>query len=154
MVQWTYAEPWPPATDAEIEAYEAELGVRLPRDFVEVARAHPHAEPEPASLDIPGYGGTAVDCLLHFHDDHRDNLLSRRWLVQDGLGEGLVPFALDIGGDLYCFDYRAGAEAPRGVGYWSVSTGYLPLADSFTAFVGLLHRRDSGGREPDDAAGE
>ncbi len=51
----------------------------------------------------------------------------------------VIPFAEDIGGDLFCFDYRRDPAYPSVV-FWSVDTGSVPLADSFTAFLDTLYQ--------------
>jgi hypothetical protein len=142
VVEWTDVEEWPAPDEATVREVEAALGVRLPADFVAVATAHPHAAPEPGSIDVPGFGGTAVDRLMHFTADEGDHLLSCLWMVPDSLEPGLVPFATDIGGDLFCFDYRESPDAPS-AGFWCTDTGYVRLADGFTELVGMLGDRRS-----------
>ena len=86
---------------------------------------------------MPGFGGTAVSHLLHFQADHRAALVSRIFPVADVLEKGVIPFAEDIGGDLFCFSYRADYDAPP-VLFWSASTGPILLAASFADFLAML----------------
>jgi len=140
MVQWLDALiPSPPiASRAAVRAAEQQLGVRFPSDFLALARVHQGAQPLPNGLTIPDFGGTAVAHLLHFLDEPGfTNIVARYFPLADAIEDGLIPFAEDIGDDLFCFDYRHDPAHPSVV-FWSVDTGPLPLADSFTAFLALL----------------
>ena len=141
MVQWVDGLiPNPPfAPRAAVRAAEQQLGVRFPPDFLAVARVHQGARPVPNGIAIPSFGGTAVAHLLHFGDaPGHTNIVARRFPLDDAMEDGVIPFAEDIGGDLFCFDYRRDPAHPSVV-FWSVDTGPLPLADSFTAFLDTLY---------------
>jgi hypothetical protein len=142
MVTWTdghLSDP-EPASDAEVRAAERALRVRLPADFLAVAQARPGARPQPSRILLPGGFGTAVEGLLHFADDGPglSNILSCQWLLRDVLDKGVIPFALDIGHDVFCFNYRKDYDRPT-VMFWGQGFGAIPLAPSFTAFLELLH---------------
>ena len=144
MVQWNDSLlPHPPvaSTDAIRDA-EAQLGTRFPPDFLAVARVHQGAQPVPSDISIPNFGITAVAHLLHFQDEPgQTHIVARRFPVDDAMEDGLIPFAEDIGDDLFCFDYRQDPEHPTIV-FWSVDSGPVHLADSFTAFLDLLYQAD------------
>lgn len=142
MVSWvdgTVTDP-APVTDAQVRAVEKELRVRLPADFLAVAKAHPGARPQPADILLPGGFGTSVLGLLHFGDDGPpiSNILSCQWLLRDVLQKGVIPFAQDIGHDVFCFNYRKDYDNPS-VLFWGQGFGAIPLAPSFAAFLELLH---------------
>lgn len=141
MVEWhdeAISSP-PLADDAAVRAAERALRVRFPADFLEVARAHQGAAPEPARVDLPDGSVTAVGRLLHFEEEPGlSNVVHRGFPLQGVLAKGIIPFAEDIGGDVFCFNYRKTPEHPT-IAYWSVDTGTVPIAASFTAFVALLH---------------
>lgn len=127
-----------PATDAEVRAVEDELRVDLPADFLAVARVHQGARPQPSGIQLPNGFGTAVEGLLHFGDSpFTSNITAAWWARQDGLDKGVIPFALDVGHDVFCFSYREDYDRPPVV-FWSVDWGAVPLAPSFTAFLDLL----------------
>lgn len=127
------------ADDEAVRRTERALRVRFPADFLEVARAHQGAAPDPARIDLPDGSVTAVGHLLHFEEEPwLSNIVSRGFPLEGVLAKGVIPFAQDIGGDVFCFTYRKTPDRPSVV-YWSVDTGMVPLAESFSAFVDLLH---------------
>lgn len=119
-------------------AIARELRVHFPEDYLDVAIGHQGARPEPGDFDLPGGWTYGVEHLLHFEPDSFSNLLTRRFPVEEVLPPTVVPFAEASGSTLVCFDFGIDAEAPT-VAFWSVDTGLVPLADSFTAFLDLLH---------------
>jgi hypothetical protein len=140
MVDWideAITDP-PVASDAAVQEAERALRVRFPADFLAIARTRQGAEPVPSGIRLPNDSSTGVLHLLHFEDEPGDsNIVNRIFPVQGVLDKGIIPFAEDVGGDLFCFNYRETPETP-GVVYFSVDTGVVPIADSFTDFVGKL----------------
>ena len=132
--------PGAPRAAAEqiIAAYRALGGWPLPEDFLEVGAARQGVRPEPASFDRPGGAVESVEHLLHFEPGSFSNIVERRFPLQDVLDDGVIPFAECAGGDVLCFDFRDDRDALT-VAFWSVDTGLVPIASSFTAFVALLH---------------
>lgn len=122
-----------PASDAAVRDAERQLRVRLPADFLAVAQVHQGAAPVPAKVDLPDGSTTSVAHLLHFAEG-TGNIVARGFPVEGVIDKGVIPFAEDIGGDLFCFNYRETPDTPS-VAYWSVDTGLAPLADGFDAFV-------------------
>ena len=139
-----------PATDEQVEEAERQLEVRLPADFLAIARAHQGARPEPNLFDLPdGSGGHGViNYLLHFEEEPFDsNIVQRGWPAwhHGALPEKVIPFAEDSG-NLICFDYRNTDEAPEVV-YWDHESD-APLqrvASNFTELIGMLHDIDDEG---------
>jgi hypothetical protein len=128
-----------PASDAMVRAAEDELRVGLPADFLAVAQVHQGAQPQPSNILLPNGFGTAVAGLLHFGDSpFVSNIASALFARRDGLEKGVIPFALDVGDDVFCFSYRKDYARPPVV-FWSVDWEAIPLAPSFTAFLDLLH---------------
>lgn len=148
-VQWT-AE-LPPPTDDEIAQVERTLGVRFPADYLAILRVAHGGGPAPSSFTYvdPHLGpvGSGLHLLLTFVPGDGDSILAAvsSFRIDDRLPDGVVPFAMDGGGDLMAFDYRRSATPT--VCY--VATGaasddepdrhVYPLAASFTAFVAMLH---------------
>lgn len=137
MVDWLQDTALPAATDAEVREHEDALRVDLPRDFLAVAQRLQGARPVPAAVDLPDGATTAVARLLHFAEGF-GNIVTRRFPVEGVLDKGVIPFAEDVGGDLFCFSYRDDYDAPPIV-FWDVDRGAVPLAPDFTAFTALLH---------------
>ena len=127
-----------PASDSAVRQAQDELEVELPPEFLALAQVHQGAAPVPAGIDLPNGFGTAVDHLLHFEDSpFVSNIVAAIFPLLDVLDDGIIPFAADVGGDFFCFDYRAGGEHPAVV-FWSVDWGVVPLAPTFTGFLAML----------------
>lgn len=141
MVTWdngAIANP-PPASDEAVRQAENELRVDLPADFLAVARTHQGASPQPASIDLRDGFVTDVDCLFHFEPSpFTSNILAAGFPFQDVLPKGIIPFARDVGGDVFCFNYRDDYDNPSVV-FFGAGFGIVPLAPNFTAFLALLH---------------
>ena len=127
-----------PDSPAAVRAAENQLRVDLPADFLAVARTHQGAAPVPANIDLPNDFGTAVAHLFHFEDaPFASNIVAAGFPAAGSLDKGVIPFAADVGGDLFCFCYREDYDKPPVV-FWSVDFGTVPLAPDFTAFCALL----------------
>ncbi len=127
------------ASDAAVRAAERALRIRFPADLLAVARVQQGAVPTPAKITLPDGAVTAVKHLLHFAEEPgMQNIVARQFPVANVLDKGVIPFAEDIGDDLFCFNYRETPDTPSVV-FWSVDSGIIPLAASFTEFVALLH---------------
>lgn len=141
LVEWVPAAvPSAPRAMAEqvIAAYRAIGHWPFPEDFLDVAAERQGVCPVPGAFDLPNGFTQAVEHLLHFEPDSFSNIVTRRFPLEAVLDDGVVPFAECLGSDVLCFDFRLDRDAPT-VAYWSVDTGLVPLADSFTGFVALLH---------------
>ena len=129
----------PPAPDHAVRSAEAALRIRLPQDFLAVARHTQGARPEPGRFTLPNGAVTGIQHLLHFEDaPFTSNIVARREPVARVLPKGVIPFAEALGGDLLCFSFRTDYDHPPVV-FWSTDTGTVPIADSFTALLALLH---------------
>lgn len=127
-----------PASDTAVRAAERALRVPLPEAFLAVAAVHQGAAPVPARLQLPDGSGTAVQHLLHFEDQpFVSNIVAARFPLADVLPKGVIPFAHDVGLDVFCFNYREDFDRPS-VGYWSVDSGLVPVAEGFAEFLDLL----------------
>ena len=132
------ADP-PAASDQAVREAERALGVRFPADFLAVVRHHQGAAPVPDGISLPNGAVTGMKALLHFEAaPAARNIVNRRFFAQDGLPEGVVPFAEDIGDDLFCFDYRQQPDAPT-ICFCGVGTRPILIAPSLTAFLAMLH---------------
>ena len=136
MVEWVQDDPLPPATDAEVREHELALRVPLPADFLAVAQYRQGARPVPNGVDLPHGFTTGVGELLSFAEGF-GSIVTRGFPLEGVLDKGVIPFAEDVAGDVFCFSYRADFDRPPVV-HWSVDWGASTLAPSFTAFVGLL----------------
>lgn len=126
----------PRASDEAVAEAEAELGVRLPPDFVEIARVHQGAIPEPNAIRANGVR-SRVEHLYHFEErPSLSNIVAAYSIVAERLPRGLVPFAEGLGGDVVCFDYRRDAATPAvAVLLHDGPAQPVVVADSFDAFL-------------------
>ncbi|MFC5063590.1 SMI1/KNR4 family protein [Actinomycetospora atypica] len=129
--------PLAPAGDAVVREHEDRLRVDLPRDFLAVAQHRQGAAPHPAKVTLPDGSATAVARLLHFGEGF-GNIVTRGFPLEGVLDKGVIPFAEDVGGDVFCFSFREDYDRPPVV-FWTVDHGAVRLADDFTAFVAMLH---------------
>lgn len=134
-----------PIGDDEIKNIEGKLGVRLPSDFVEVAKEHHGGVPSPNSFYYNSpYAGkvkTNLTSILSFDLDDVEGIVDTYEDLKDQLPDGVVPFGDEGGGDYVCFDYRSDASAPRVI-YWAhefaPEDAIIPLASTFTEFLEKL----------------
>lgn len=137
------------ADERQIEAVERALAVRFPPELRRVLPRCHSGTPHPqlvVDVDYPGVGvtRTTVGQFLSLASGSWDFVLAARdRLRREGLvPEGVVPFALDGGGDLFALDYRGEASEPAVV-YVALEAAQegdehahmVPLASSFAAFV-------------------
>ncbi len=127
-----------PATPDAVRRAKRELRVRFPADYLAVAAMHQGARPKPASFKLPDGSGEGIAYLLHFEDDLFSNIAARIFPLRDVLLKGVIPFAEALGGNVLCFNYRKDPGNPT-VEFWSVDTGPVPVASSFTDLLTKLH---------------
>ncbi|WP_375450866.1 SMI1/KNR4 family protein [uncultured Devosia sp.] len=140
MVDWVdgaISNPHPASPEA-VKTAENRLRVNLPPDFLAIAALHQGAAPVPANVVLPNGFVTALAHLLHFEASPIvSNIVAAQLPWTGVIDKGIIPFAADIGGDVYCFNYREDYDNP-GVAFFSVDFGTVPLASSFTDFVKSL----------------
>lgn len=129
------------ATDEQIIAVEQILGVKLPKDYVAIAREHQGQSLQPNGLDF-NEDGNGLGFLLHFElDDERRQDSLAYYPASPGLYDALpnaVPFSYDGGGNYFAFDYGQDSKNPPIV-FWDHETGSVDfVAKSFTDLVSML----------------
>jgi cell wall assembly regulator SMI1 len=130
-----------PASDEKVQKAERELGVRLPADFLAIAKTHQGAMPEPECFDLPKGGRGSIKYLLHFEEEpFYSNIVSRGEPVRDVLPEKVIPFAEDGGGNLLCFDYRNSDETPEILFWHHEGNMPFPLQTIASSFTDLIER--------------
>lgn len=132
----------PLAAEESIRKAEAQLGVRFPPDFVEVARRHQGAAPTPAAFPLADGSSSVFNNLLHFEKSPQaTNIVNTRLDLEHLLPEGVIPFGVDPGGNYLCFDYRTSPDRPAVV-FWAHD---MPggdtqrIAASFSELLQKLH---------------
>ncbi|MEO1530399.1 MAG: SMI1/KNR4 family protein [Planctomycetota bacterium] len=135
-VDWD--DPIPAPSQEEIAAVERVLGVQLPSDFIEFCRHYHGGFPDPDEIEVEGFGTTMVNSIIPFVDVPDERIRSIVSVVEavEGLHHKLVPFAVEPGGNYFCFDYRS---ANQKVVFWfHEQSTIFDVCDSFTEFVEIL----------------
>ncbi len=96
--------------DERLAEIQGRLGVRLPTDYLDVVRTRQGAAPDRSVVTLSDGSGTMFGMLLHFEDGHYGNVFDI--LDWSELPNGMIPFAVDAGGNYLCFDYRSTATDP------------------------------------------
>ena len=151
-----------PATQEQIAAVERSLGVRYPEDFRALAPAIHGASPSPDEFALVyprnrRRSGGFISVVLSFDPGTGYDFVLKLVEAQrrDGvLPAGVVPFGKDGGGDMVAFDFRRDPVNPPVVYVASTNASddegdeghIVPLADSFTGFLAMLH--DTDGADP------
>lgn len=133
-----------PATEADVISIETAIGIRFPPDYLDFVKTFGGGAPNESDFEFPdksvGVFHAAVGEFLTALPEHPLNILSctRR---TEGLPMRLVPFAIDGGGNLICFDYRSvGLQ----ISFLHHGRCGFPdeisfVAPSFARFVDMLH---------------
>ncbi len=148
----TFSQLDPQATEDQIAALEHDLGVRFPD---ELRRALPRCHsgsPSPQmviSVDYPGVGKTETT-VARFLSVAPDSsyFVGRKLqsLLHQGLApSGVVPFAIEGGGEVFALDYR-NPDVPPAVVYLALGAAVdesdadhlVPIAPTFAAFLDVL----------------
>jgi cell wall assembly regulator SMI1 len=133
-------KPAPRLSNERLADIQARLGVRLPEDYLEVVRVHQGGSPEGGSVILPDGTGTPFNMLLHFEEQPEglDVLGIVEW--SEFLPDKVIPFAVDPGGNYFCFDYRASDTNPPVVflAHDDPDTQPERVAGSFTELIDSL----------------
>lgn len=116
-VQWKWN--YPGALLEDIQEFENRWNLKLPAAYISIVRFSEAAVPQPQSIVIPGIYQTCVGCMIPICEHRRigePNVSIVSSSVSDRLPVRVLPFANEVGGDLFCFDFRVMLE-PR-ICYW------------------------------------
>lgn len=119
------------ATDQQIKAFEDEIGVKLPEDFVDFARHHQGKVPYPNDVKMSVLGP-----LMHFDKADRDTSLYFYSTAET------VMFSRDPGGNFFGFDYTADPKNPPIIFYDHETDKSHKIYDNFTELLADIHDLD------------
>ena len=141
----------PPITNDDLNAAEVEMGVILPSDLREHYLKYNGGSPVHRSFRVDDYYYVLRDFFpvkYGILDDPTDTLEGTYDLVKDAIPEGLLPFADDGAGNLFC--YGTSKENMHSIWYWDHEENDDPdlqlefLAPSLQSFLeGLVEDPDS-----------
>ena len=125
---------------------EATLGVKFPRDYVEVVMQNDGAYPKPNRFDLNG-NEEVFNNLLSFSKDDSCYIVDTYNYAKDRLIDKIVPFAEDPFGNLICFDFRNISQPC--IVFWEHEKAFsdknsaiVYLCDSFTELLQMLHQTE------------
>lgn len=135
-----------------IHGFEEEHGICLPSDFLNLVREHDGAALDPCECDVFDTRLQRVErfgCkqLLAFEGQGRASIFELPADQVERLPARIVPFGLEGGGYLFCFDYRRPAvgDQPSVVLFIAENEDQhrvMPVAKSFGGFLNLIESRD------------
>jgi len=136
----------PPADDAIVASVEAELGLRLPAAYVELARLHnggylartSHPAESPTSWAKDHVGVTSIFAIGRTADESLcGSLTSRFWVEEWGYPDIGIYFAdcPSAGHDMIALDYRSPGEPTVVHVDQEVDYRITTLAPTFAAFI-------------------
>ena len=115
-----------PVSESEIAAVEQQLGIRFPASYKEAVLACHGGSPRRRKFDVPdqeiGFFTTGLGMLLTFNEDDAESVMDTHRMLADRMPAGIIPFAIEGGGDYMAFDYRTADREPAVV-YWSHEKG-------------------------------
>jgi cell wall assembly regulator SMI1 len=141
-IKWdTYLWDEPrPMEQGELEAVEAEWGVRLPEDYKRTAALHQGMTPDPCVFNVGR--GTTVFCTLLTASRHEGkesySIQDAYAVIRPHVPPGIYPFALTSGGEDICFDYRESPDQPR-IALVTTEMSIHTVANSFQEFMDRLY---------------
>ena len=141
-IQW---EDGRDITQNQISDFENQLGVELPDDFKEIIKNQDGGTPELPALDFCGMSEKVFSGLIPLleFNDYSESIIETINSYETPFPEGIIPFAQDPFGNLYCFDYRN--KSTPIIVYWNHEEGmnnenqFCFVADNFTKLLSMLY---------------
>lgn len=135
-LEWKFLEE--PIAVKDIEVVERKLGVKLPKDFVDVALKYHGASVTPECLDVGGikrvFGG-----IHSFDESSMEYILLHCDYYKEHVNLGFIPFGRDPGGNNFCFDYSESNAEPTII-FWNHEEDiFLKVCSNFTDFLEKLY---------------
>ncbi|ARU54231.1 SMI1/KNR4 family protein [Oleiphilus messinensis] len=126
-----------------VELLESHLGIKFPKDYLDVVMIHQGKVPNPNQIKVGGRITSVGVLFLITHDNEYkgSTIKSNVMYVEDDLPQGIVPIVGSGGGSVFAFDFRKSSDTPSIVFVDSDKEGddaITFLSDSFSGFLSLL----------------
>ena len=129
-IVWMDAEPL--ESPQSFADFEEMFRCQIPRDLRELISRHNYASPDKDLFEI-GDREVSFDGLLSFNRSDDVNVFTCAEELSDGRELEAIPFAESAFGNLICM------KGDRVVFWEHEEDDYIPVADSLSAFLELLH---------------
>lgn len=147
----------PSLTDADLDAFEAQWGTRLPAEYRAFLKAHNGGDPEPSFYKGPGFSLFAMHFIRLLPGteggDRNGNWMTFKWPECPVLPAEFIPIGVDLGGDVVLMridDGHAGEVYHFSYEDWCDPVDpacFKLIAPSLAAFLGLLHEHREDERD-------
>ena len=138
-IEWE--ETWEPLSPEEIRSLEQSLGVALPGMYSEFLETVHGYIPVHCCLTVPrGAGLETTAEFLCGRGDSPDSIIWAQTHAYEGSLAGTIPTAVDAGGNYFVIEPKSG----RILFFFhdQVGSPFIPVTDSFHAFLSMLHEDD------------
>lgn len=134
-------------SEQEIQEFEVEFNISLPRRYKNILKDHNGSVPEPSDFHIYHDGekeeyGIGEFIELHTKDGEFGSVYDFAEILHNdnGISRKIIPFGVDGGGNLMCFDYRESEYEPKIV-FWKhdEDRGLDFVSESFDKFLDNLY---------------
>ncbi|WP_010247870.1 SMI1/KNR4 family protein [Acetivibrio cellulolyticus] len=114
-IEWK--RPDKPINREDIAKVEQIFGASFPEDYVNCIQLYHGGKAKPNGVDLNGNVRVFAK-LLSFLDDSFYNIVNTYINNKDRFMDGIYPFAIDPGGNYFCFDFRKDKNNPTIV-FWN-----------------------------------
>ena len=124
-------------TDDIINAVEAELKIKFPRDFVAIIKQYDGGYPIPNKITIEGQE-EILNNLVSFLEEDTSFILDIINDTENFTGSNLVPIAEDPFGNLFCYSF---GENTCEIVFWNHEEGTINkhVCNNFEELMAMLH---------------
>ena len=134
-VSWKYGGP---VSGDAIQTFESEMNFEFPAALRKILIAHDGGRPQLQALVLPGGREVILERLLAVVSQNGTTISSANQALRSQGFQGLLPFATDPFGNLFCFTFQQEGEAGP-ILFWNHETGTTQrICGSFTDLLGLL----------------
>jgi hypothetical protein len=141
-IEWKYVGP--DINDQTVVDVESVLSVKLPADYLACLRKKNGGRPIPNAVNVSGRVDVVFENLLRLDIQAPHGVIKVWNVLRARTKEGVIPFASDPFGNLFCFEYLDRKSCS--VVFWNHEDGLSTfVSNSFSELLEMLH--SSGARQ-------